>query len=69
MFLRLRLERERQGCTRADIARRASINKTTYGWIENGRFIPLDSQLVKIASVLGWPLEARAELLEEAHDA
>jgi len=69
MVLRLKVERERQGRSRADVARAARMNGTTYGWIEAGRFIPLDSQLTKIAEALAWPIAARAELLEGASDA
>lgn len=68
MTLKVQTERELQGRTRADVARAAAINGTTYGWIEAQRFIPLDSQLVKIAKALRWPLDRRYELLAEVTD-
>lgn len=67
--LTLQVERERQGRSRADVARAAGINNTTYGWAERQRYRLLDSQLIKVARALGWPVEDREALLEAAdHD-
>lgn len=44
--------RAARGMTRADLARAAKMQAGTITWIEDGRFIPYDSQLEKLAKAL-----------------
>lgn len=51
-----RLRREAdggRGITKAELARRAKMQGSVIGWIEEGRFKPYDSQLAKLAEALG----------------
>lgn len=61
---RLTEERELRHWSKAGLARRANLNPSTVGQIENGRLQPYDGQLAKIAKALGWVGSADA-LLEE----
>lgn len=45
--------RENAGYSRSELARLARMQASTITNIESGRFIPYDSQLKKIADVLG----------------
>lgn len=63
-MLKIQAERERQGRSRAEVARAASLNGSVYGWIDSGRFTPYDVQLERIAVALGWPKDRARELLE-----
>lgn len=49
------LEQKRRAAKwpRAELARRAKMQGSMVGWIEEGRFKPYDSQLAKLADVLG----------------
>lgn len=52
--------RKAKGWSKAELARRSVMQPGTIGWIEEGRFIPYDGQLSKIADALGYdgePLE------------
>lgn len=62
---RMRVERERQGRSRAEVARVAGLTGTVYGWIESGRFLPYPVQLGRVAAALGWPVGHADELLRE----
>ena len=53
----LRTLRERQGWTRAELARRAGMNGVTVGQIENGRLVPYAVQMTKLAQALGVAIE------------
>ena len=44
--------RAARGMTRADLARAAKMQAGTITWIEDGRFIPYESQLEKLAKAL-----------------
>ncbi len=55
--------REKRGMSKADLARATGMQAGTIGWIESGRFIPYDSQLVNIANALG--VEDPHTLLEQ----
>lgn len=41
------------GMTRAELARKSRMQAGTIAWIEEGRFIPYESQLGKLAAALG----------------
>ena len=59
--------RESLNIKRAQVAREAKMQPGVLTWIEEGRFIPYDSQLQKIADVYrrhGWKGE-NEDLLEE----
>ena len=61
--------RESLSITRAQVAREAKMQPGTIAWIEEGRFIPYETQLAKIAKVYrkhGWKGNA-IELLEETN--
>jgi transcriptional regulator with XRE-family HTH domain len=62
---RLTHERIDRGWSKAELARRARMCNGTIGQIESGRLIPYESQIVKIAEALGWPLDKAGELLED----
>ena len=47
---RIRAER---AMTRAELARKSRMQAGTITWIEEGRFIPYESQLEKLAAALG----------------
>lgn len=61
---RITKEREARGWSRAELARRASLNPATVGQVEAGRFVPYFAQLDKIAQALGWSQDP-ATLLDE----
>ena len=48
----IRKTRESRGWSRAELARRAGLNASTVGSIENGRMRPYDCQLLKLADAL-----------------
>ena len=48
----LRERREAKGWSRAELARRADMNASTVGSIENGRLRPYESQLRKLVEAL-----------------
>ena len=50
----MQAERERQGRSRAEVARAAGLTGTTYSWIETGRFKPYPVQLTRIVDALKW---------------
>lgn len=52
------------GISRAELARRAKMQAGVVAWVETGRFIPYDSQLLKLAAALDWQGDPH-ELLEE----
>lgn len=52
------------GISRAELARRAKMQAGVVTWIETGRFVPYDSQLLKLAAALDWQGDPR-ELLDE----
>jgi transcriptional regulator with XRE-family HTH domain len=60
--LKLTIERQRRGWSRAELARRADLNPATVSVIESARFQPYPGQLRKLARALGVP-EDRAHLL------
>jgi len=45
--------REQRGMTKSHLARKAEMQAGMITWIESGRFVPYESQLKKIAGVLG----------------
>jgi transcriptional regulator with XRE-family HTH domain len=61
----LQKRREQAGWSRAELARRSSINPSTISLIESGRLQPYDSQLVKLARALKIPVHSARSLLEE----
>jgi transcriptional regulator with XRE-family HTH domain len=58
--------REAKGWSRAELGRRARMSGGDIGKIENGRMVPYESQLTKLARALGVSSKA---LLTEASDA
>ncbi|MEG2369336.1 MAG: helix-turn-helix transcriptional regulator [Raoultibacter sp.] len=48
----LEKKRREHAWTKAELARRAKMQGSTIGWIEEGRFKPYDSQLKKLAEQL-----------------
>ena len=66
---RLRVERERRGWSRAELARRARLNAVTVGLIEAGRLVPYPSQLRKLAGALGLGVEDADQLSSDVMDA
>lgn len=63
---RLRAERKSRGWSQAELARRAELNATTVGLIENGRLMPYPVQLAKLGRALGLEGEDVKSLVEDA---
>ena len=57
-----------RGWSRAELARRANLNPTTIGLIENGRFKPYASQVLKLAKALGVPKNQASTLVTESDE-
>ena len=49
----LKKKRIEAGLSKSELARRSNMQSGVIGWIEEGRFRPYDSQLVKLADALG----------------
>lgn len=49
--------RQERGWSRAELARQARLNSSTVGQIESGRLKPYKSQLEKLATAFGVPVE------------
>jgi putative transcriptional regulator len=54
----LRDERTRLGWTQAELAERAGVSRKTINTVENGVFVPSTILALKLAQVLGRPVEA-----------
>jgi hypothetical protein len=67
-MLNIRIERERRGLSRAEVARRANIGPTPYGLVEDGRLRPYPVWEQRIAAAISWPGEP-GTLFKEAEDA
>lgn len=61
-----KLERLRTelGLSKAALARAAEMQQGMISWIENGRFVPYESQLRKLANALDWKGDP-ADLMKE----
>jgi ribosome-binding protein aMBF1 (putative translation factor) len=57
-------QRKEKGWKRSELARATKMQAGVIGWIEEGRFRPYDSQLLKIADALEWQGKPN-ELLNE----
>lgn len=66
--IRLKIERERRGLSRAALARAAGLGQGLYGWIESRRFVPYPPQLERIAQAVGFDGDPQG-LLEEVGEA
>lgn len=62
-MMRLELERKRKGWSKSRTAREAGLNQTLVSQITNGRLVPYPSQVLALASALGF--EGDPELLME----
>ena len=60
----LRDERTRLGWTQAELAERVGVSRKTINTIENGVFMPSTLVALKLARVLGRPVEALFALVE-----
>lgn len=60
----LRAERDRLGWTQAELAERVGVSRKTINTIENGVFMPSTLVALKLARVLGRPVEALFALVE-----
>lgn len=56
--------RRERGMSKAELARAARMQAGVVAWVEDGRYIPYESQLQKLAAALEWKGEP-IELLEE----
>jgi putative transcriptional regulator len=54
---RLREERDERGWTQAGLAERVGVSRKTINTVENGVFVPSTILALKIARVLGRPVE------------
>jgi transcriptional regulator with XRE-family HTH domain len=63
-MIRMKSLRLQQKISQLEVSRRAAIAPGTISQAESGRFVPYDSQLIKIASALGYTGEPTT-LLEE----
>ncbi len=55
---RLKEERTRRGWTQAELADRAGVSRKTINTVENGVFVPSTILALRLARVLGQPVEA-----------
>jgi transcriptional regulator with XRE-family HTH domain len=53
-YTELEHERRRQGYSLRSLQAKSGVNKTTISQIENGRFLPSEFQLAKLARALNW---------------
>ena len=58
----LRKVRLNRGWTQAELGAQARDNKTTISLIENGRFVPAEHHLQRLAEALRFPLDRREKL-------
>lgn len=58
----LKVERARLDLTQAELAERAGVTRKTINTIENGVFVPSTLLALRIAKVLGRPVEALFEI-------
>lgn len=58
----LKVERARLDLTQAELAERAGVTRKTINTIENGVFVPSTLLALRIAQVLGRPVEALFEI-------
>lgn len=61
----LQRERKQMHLSKAELARRTGMQQGTIGWIESRRFIPYDSQLIKLAEALNWNEDPQKLLKED----
>ena len=61
---RLKEERVRLGWTQAELADRAGVSRKTINTVENGVFVPSTILALRLARVLGQPVEALFALEE-----
>jgi len=68
---RITKERLERGWTKTELGRRARLHPARVGTIENGRVVPYDVELRRLARALHWPGEATAlvDEVEESADA
>lgn len=64
-MLRITLERERRGMTKAALARAASVDQGLMSKIESGRVRPYPGQLRRLAAALEWGGDQPEALLGE----
>ena len=57
--------RELKGWSRSELARRARLHASDVGKFENGRAVPYESQLKKLARALGIPADEAPALTDE----
>ena len=61
----LKDERERLGLTQAGLAERAGVSRKTITTVENGVFVPSTTLALRLARVLGRPVEAIFRLADD----
>ena len=61
----LKDERERLGLTQAGLAERAGVSRKTINTVENGVFVPYTTLALRLARVLGRPVEAIFRLADD----
>jgi transcriptional regulator with XRE-family HTH domain len=66
--MKLQIERESRGWSRAELARRARLNPSTVSLIEAGRLRPYPSQLEKLCGALGLPASDAEQLCETLNE-
>lgn len=64
-MIRMTQERRLRGWSQAELSRKTGIHCTTLSLIENKRFTPYKSQLLKLARALDVPPGAEQTLLDE----
>ena len=61
----LRVERARLNLTQAELAERAGVTRKTINTVENGVFVPSTLLALRLARVLGRPVEALFQLVDD----
>ena len=64
---RITKERLARGWTKTELGRRARLHPARVGTIENGRVVPYDVELRRLARALHWPGETTA-LVDEVKE-
>lgn len=67
---RITKERQARGWTKTELGRRARLHPARVGTIENGRVVPYDVELRRLAKALQWrgSVEALTDEVEAAGD-
>ena len=67
IMILLQAKREALGWSRSKLARESELNASTVTWVETGRFVPYEGQLLKLQKAVRHTGDP-AELLQDVAD-